>query len=246
MSTSLFDHTSRPAGVKLSADGSGAAAAVRSAPARRAASPTWRDPRLIVGVLLVCGSVYAGVRIVSAADDTVEVWVATDDLAADTVIDPDDLEINRVRFESDDDADRYLPGSSDAPRGARLDRPVGEGEMVPRSAIDTDATGPLVQVPVPVAGQSAPADLAAGDVVDVWVVPSGFPAAAPQPSAAPLRAALVLERAVVIAAEEQSSTLGSVGTRQILLGLDAQATDALDQVLGDLADGSVTLLRHER
>ena len=42
--------------------------------------PGWRDPRILVGVVIVAASVLAGVKILTAADDTVAVWAVRSDL----------------------------------------------------------------------------------------------------------------------------------------------------------------------
>src|SRR5680860_1581770 len=59
--------------------------------ARRSASASWRDPRLIVGLVIVAISVLAGVKLFSSADDTVAVWTVTTDLRSGTIVEEDDL-----------------------------------------------------------------------------------------------------------------------------------------------------------
>src|SRR4051812_29815423 len=58
---------------------------------RRVRPPRWLDLRLVLGVLLVLGSVLLGARVVTAADATVPVWSAAGNLAAGTVLSDDDL-----------------------------------------------------------------------------------------------------------------------------------------------------------
>lgn len=60
--------------------------------ARRAASASWRDPRLVVGVVIVALSVLVGVNLFSGADDTVSVWATTADLRSGTTVGADDLQ----------------------------------------------------------------------------------------------------------------------------------------------------------
>jgi hypothetical protein len=127
--------------------------------------PRWLDLRLVLGVLLVLGSVLLGARVVTAADATVPVWSAAGDLAAGTVLAEDDLVAVSVRL--DDAAGRYL-ATSTQPGGRVLGRAVRAGELVPRSALE-EVTG-LVQLALPVQAGYVPPSLARGQVVDVYAV----------------------------------------------------------------------------
>jgi hypothetical protein len=127
--------------------------------------PRWLDLRLVLGVLLVLGSVLLGARVVTAADATVPVWSAAGDLAAGTVLAEDDLVAVSVRL--DDAAGQYL-ATSTQPGGRVLGRAVRAGELVPRSALE-EATG-LVQLALPVQAGYVPPSLARGQVVDVYAV----------------------------------------------------------------------------
>ncbi len=48
--------------------------------ATRSRRPGWRNPRLLLGIVLVAGSVVLGARLLAAADDTVAVWAVAADL----------------------------------------------------------------------------------------------------------------------------------------------------------------------
>ena len=48
--------------------------------ARRGSRPRWRDPRMLLGLLLVLASVLLGAKVLEAADDTVPVWAVSRDL----------------------------------------------------------------------------------------------------------------------------------------------------------------------
>ena len=50
--------------------------------AKRLQRPSWRDSRLVVGVLLVLVAATLGAKAVASADDRVPVWAAVDDLVA--------------------------------------------------------------------------------------------------------------------------------------------------------------------
>jgi hypothetical protein len=132
---------------------------------RRVRPPRWLDLRLVLGVLLVLGSVLLGARVVSAADATVPVWAATGDLATGTELTAEDLV--RVDVRLDDTAAAYLSAST-RPEGSSLSRAVRKGELIPASALEDPAE--LVQVALPVQAGYAPPGLARGQVVDVYAV----------------------------------------------------------------------------
>lgn len=132
---------------------------------RRVRPPRWLDLRLVLGLLLVLGSVLLGARVVSAADATVPVWAATGDLAAGTVLTSADLVAVDVRL--DDVADSYLSTTA-RPEGRTLARAVAAGELVPRSALIEPAE--LVQLALPVQAGFVPPSLQRGQLVDVYAV----------------------------------------------------------------------------
>jgi SAF domain len=132
---------------------------------RRVRPPRWLDLRLVLGLVLVLGSVLLGARVVSAADATVPVWAAAGDLAAGTVLTPEDLVAVEVRL--DDVAGSYLAAST-RPEGRTLARAVGDGELLPRAALSDPAR--LVQLALPVQAGYVPPSLRRGQLVDVYAV----------------------------------------------------------------------------
>lgn len=132
---------------------------------RRVRPPRWLDLRLVLGVLLVLGSVLLGARVVSAADATVPVWAATGDLAAGTVLTGDDLVAVDVRL--DDSAHAYL-STGTRPEGRTLARALDGGELLPRAALEDPSA--LVQVALPVQAGYVPPGLERGRLVDVYAL----------------------------------------------------------------------------
>jgi hypothetical protein len=132
---------------------------------RRVRPPRWLDLRLVLGVLLVLGSVLLGARVIGAADATVPVWAAAGDLAAGTVLSADDLVVVDVRL--DDAAGAYLSATT-RPAGRPLSRAVGKGELLPRTALEAPAA--LVQLALPVQAGYVPPGLARGRLVDVYAL----------------------------------------------------------------------------
>jgi hypothetical protein len=137
-----------------------------SAPAaRRVRPPRWLDLRLVLGVLLVLGSVLLGARVIGAADATVPVWSVTGDLAQGTVLSTDDLAAVDVRLDAA--AAGYLSTTVD-PVGRTLARAVGARELLPSGALEE--TTDLVQVALPVQAGWVPPSLRRGQLVDVYAV----------------------------------------------------------------------------
>jgi hypothetical protein len=145
---------------------------------RRVRPPRWLDLRLVLGLLLVLGSVLVGARVVSAAATTVPVWAAAGDLAAGTVLTADDVVAVDVRLEGA--AGAYL-ATDTRPAGRTLDRAVRRGELLPRSALDPASD--LVQLALPVQAGYVPPGLVRGQRVDVYAV-AGSSSAAPAPPSA--------------------------------------------------------------
>lgn len=139
--------------------------------ASRLGSPSWLDTRLVLGVLLVLGSVLVGARVLSSADRSQQVWVTTRDLAPGTVLAADDLRQARVRLFGA--TRRYAGADGPKPTGYVVRRGLGSAELLPLSALgrpEQDVAFRDVTVPVP-AGHLPP-ELRHGDQVDVYVTPS--------------------------------------------------------------------------
>lgn len=212
-----------------------------SPPARRLDRRRWKDPRLWVGLLLVAGSVLVGARLLASADDTVAVWVLTEDVPAGRPLDIGALELDQVHFSDDDRQQQYLLGSETPPPSAVAAHDLAAGELLPRSAVADRSGAEVSHLPVVVGASGAPEDLRPGDVVDVWVVP------APGPSGETGPATRVLEQVRVVSADRSSGPLGEAATRQVLLGLSGGAGRPAPSGLGDLltsvSTGSVVLIR---
>ncbi len=136
--------------------------------AARLRRPGWRDPRLLVGLVLVAASVAVGAWAVAAAGRTVPVYAAVGALVPGQTLDADALTVREVRL--DGSADAYLSAREPMPEGLVVQRTVADGELVPRSALGSVDALELRPVAVPVPG-ALPAGLVPGAVVDLWFVP---------------------------------------------------------------------------
>lgn len=207
--------------------------------ATRHRASAWRDPRLLVGVVLVAGSGLLGATLL-AGDATVAVWATRDALAEGEPVRADALVRREVRFSDQSDADRYLAAADTLPGGATLSRDVGAGELLPRAAIAQDQEAPVVELPLRVAAEAVPATVRTGSVVDVWVTPSPDRAATIDGDAA---ARLVLSDVRVLAVSRGGGALGAAAERQVIVGLDQALEPDLAGALAEMAAGDVVLVR---
>jgi hypothetical protein len=138
----------------------------------------------------------------------------------------------RLRFSSDEDADRYLAAGEELPEGAVLLRPVGPGELVPRTALSTEAGG-HVEVPLSLDPGRVPASVRAGSVVDVWVTAG---------EEGGRRSEKLLSEVPVLAVS-RAGGLGSGGSRQVVVGIQSADESQVDQVIARLGRSLVVVRR---
>lgn len=128
-------------------------------------APTWRDPRLGIGVLLVAVSVALGSWLFTRADNSVEVYQAVRTIPSGDSIQPEDIRIVRV---SGGSIPEHYVSPDTLPTSAVALRTVGENELIPLSALGDQRAHELR--PVVLAAESSVAEiLHVGDRVDVWV-----------------------------------------------------------------------------
>ncbi|WP_104530121.1 SAF domain-containing protein, partial [Blastococcus saxobsidens] len=203
---------------------------------RRVRAPGWLDLRLVLGVLLVLGSVLLGARVVSAADATVPVWSAASDLAAGTELTADDLVVVDVRL--DEAASLYLSGNT-RPEGSVLSRGVRAGELLPFAALEEPAD--LVQVALPVQAGYLPPGVQRGRVIDVYAVAD--PAAgATGPAIGSVT--LVVGGVPVQAVSGSSEGVLSTPTTTVQVVVSVPADEAAD-VLAAIAGRPLVVVVHE-
>ena len=134
--------------------------------AARLRKPSWRDTRLVVGLVLVLLSMAIGAKVVAAADDTIPMYAAAASLVPGQPVTQSD--VKRVDVQLGANRNRYVAADHDIAPGTFALRAVRPGELLPSSALGTSADINLKPVSVPV-DEGAAAQLAAGSIVDVWV-----------------------------------------------------------------------------
>jgi len=132
----------------------------------RLKGPSWKDPRLLVGILLVLASVVGVVSLVAAADQTTEAYAASSPIAVGEKLTTDKLHLVKVRL--GDVEQQYLTPESGVPDGLAAVQRIGKDQLLPRESLGRlDA---LDRKPVAVTiDEALPPQAVAGSRVDVWV-----------------------------------------------------------------------------
>lgn len=208
--------------------------------APRLGSPSWLDTRLVLGVLLVLGSVLVGARVLSSADRSQQVWVTTRDLAPGTVLAADDLRSAQVRLFGS--TSLYAGAGGAKPTGYVVRRGLGSAELLPLAALarpEQDVAFRDVTVPVP--SGHLPPELAHGDQVDIYVTPSdkavrsgasgsGLNALAPRLVLKGVTVQRVVRAAGLGASGQDQPVLLTVRPEQVLSVVSAMALGQIDLV----------------
>lgn len=209
----------------LACDGMGVStvpAVYPEVPARRVRRPSWRDPRLLVGLVLVLGATALGGVLVARADDSVPVLAAGTTLVRGDTLSEAGLQVVRVRLDEVDEA--YLAAEDALPADAVALRTVPAGELVPASAVGSAAD--LASRPVALPWQGPrPQGLVRGAAVDLWVAPREGTSSYGTPR-------LAVAGADVFAVDEASSGLGATGGAQVQVMLEPEG---VQQMLAALA-----------
>lgn len=132
----------------------------------RLGKPSWKDPRLLIGILLVLASVAGVVALVDGASRSVPMYVARDALTVGQKVTAGDFNIVQVQLGDVDG--KYLAPEDALADNAVAVRMVPKGELVPRSSIGVvDA---LNRKPVSFTlDEPLPQEIVVGARVDVWV-----------------------------------------------------------------------------
>lgn len=129
----------------------------------------YRDPRLLIGLLLVTVSIGTVIGIVALADEGEEVLAAPRLLVEGERIDRDDLEPRRVVLGLE--VHGYVTTADIPETGIVITRTVGAGELVPLSAVG-DARGPQSTTVVVTLSTALGATVRPGDRLDLWAAPA--------------------------------------------------------------------------
>lgn len=136
--------------------------------ARRLEAPIWLNGRTILGLLLFCGSLLGGQRLIESSSATTLVWATARDLPQDAILGAGDLKPVEIRLPGDLAA-TYI-GSNVSVEGKIVTRAVLAGELLHSGWIsDTASGGEGRSMTLPVPQEHAVGGaLRSGDRVDVY------------------------------------------------------------------------------
>jgi hypothetical protein len=207
--------------------------------ASRLKPPSWLDGRLIAGVVLVLISVAVGAKLVASSDRYDEMWAASHDIAAGSVLTRTDLHEVKVKFHdrsapsTADGADQgYLAATGASVVGQTSSQALFAGQLIPVAAIRATVPNSTRLVTLPVARLHMPKAAAHGMQVDLYVtVKNSDGESAPE---------LVLANVTIADTITDSSGLGDSGGSGVVLVVPVADVDA---VVAAAEAGSVDLAR---
>ncbi|MBX7445420.1 MULTISPECIES: hypothetical protein [unclassified Arthrobacter] len=178
-----------------------------AATAARLKRPSWKDPRLMVGILLVLASVAGVAFLVGSADRTTEVYAARDGIAVGETLTPEN--VVRVKVRLGDAEQHYITASDGLPQGTVAVQRIAKDQLVPRASLGE--VDQLNRKPVAIqVEQSLPSQAVPGARVDVWVAQPDAKNGFSEPK-------LVLPGAEIAEVTTGSTALGSSKTTVLMV-----------------------------
>jgi hypothetical protein len=208
-----------------------------SATAARLKRPSWRDPRLLVGILLVLVSVAGVVFLVNSADRTTEVYAARDGIGVGEALTAENVVRAKVRLGETEQ--HYIPVESGLPEGMVAVQRIAKDQLVPRASLgEVDR---LDRKPVALTiDETLPSQAVEGARVDVWVAQPDARNGYSEPK-------LLLPGAEIAEVTAGSTALGSTKTTVLMVLVEdsqmpallgAQANEAKISVVWNPGGGS--------
>lgn len=188
-----------------------------SAAAARLKRPSWKDPRLVVGILLVLASVSGVITLLAGADRTTEVFAARSSIAVGERITTENVIRTKVRLGETEQ--HYITAASGLPENAVAIQRIGKDQLVPRTSLG--AVDALDRKPVALTvAEALPAQAVAGTRVDVWVAQPDARNGFSEPT-------LLLPGAEIADVTEGATALGSSRSTVLMVLVDDRSMPAL-------------------
>ncbi|MFC0674498.1 SAF domain-containing protein [Brachybacterium hainanense] len=173
--------------------------------------PQWKDPRLVVGIVLVLLSVLLGSLVISRLAETTPVLAAREDIVPGDVITADKLVTVDVRLGETEGL--YVVDPADVPEGSVAMQTIRAGELLSLSSVGQGTDRPLRPVVLPVT-ESVAESVRPGGQVELWRTRAGSDGAQPT-------AELLIDSAVVRRVDEGSA----IGMRSMTVEVLVPAQD---------------------
>ncbi|MGJ9373965.1 hypothetical protein [Nesterenkonia sp. CF4.4] len=138
--------------------------------AQRLRRPSWRDPRLLAGVLIVVLSVSGVIALMTTQNRTTEVYAADRLLTVGDRFSTEDLRVVEVQI--DELSEAYLLVADALPDGTEFIAMVDEGELIPRRALAEEDPQGRQAMTITVEHTLA-RGVEPGRLVDVWAADAG-------------------------------------------------------------------------
>lgn len=194
--------------------------------ARRIRPPGWRDPRLLIGLLIVALSVTGVVALVQTVDEREGYWAASTDIVPGAQVTAEDFHI--VQASMSESSDHYWEADKELPPEFLVSSTILQGELLTqRQVTESDPDG-RQEVGVRVS-EDMPASVTVGSRVDVWV------AAAREDGRGYEEPTKMISNAEVTGTDNNTSAFAAANTTTVYVMLaqdavppvlDAQANDA--------------------
>ncbi|MFW0180164.1 SAF domain-containing protein [Rothia sp. P5766] len=195
--------------------------------APRFKKPGLRDPRLLVGVLIIVLSILATVGLIRATNQTEPYYAVSKDLGIGDRISRENVQVVQVRL--GDAAPQYISAEQDLAEGLVATRPLKAGEILSPNAVSSEVSEGRRLVTL-LLDQYAVSGFSAGNRVDIWVSRKEEGSNSfgdPEP---------IVEGAEIHSVTAQESIIGGTGRSAVEVWVN---NEYLSQVLGASNDGSV-------
>ncbi|MDC5696806.1 hypothetical protein OO014_06010 [Intrasporangium calvum] len=203
--------------------------------AKRLEKPSWRDSRLIVGVILVLASAALGARLVATADNRTPYYVAVENLVAGDRVTASTFRPVEVALA--DGMGGYLRADAPIPQGKLITRDLQAGELVPSSALGEPGEVDVQRVTVRT-DAVATAGLDRGQRVDVYVTTDdATPGSGDEASAGTTR---LLDGVAVVGVHASEGGFGAAARTSVQLYVPAAEVQAVVEAVDH--DAKITLV----
>lgn len=194
--------------------------------APRIRTPGWRDPRLIVGIILVVLSVTGVVALMQSADSRQGYWAASIDIVPGVKVKPEDFHV--VQASMSEAADMYWAAAEKLPSEFYVASTVLQGEFLAQRQVSQADPGGRQQIGVRIS-EDMPDSVTTGSRTDMWVAladPDGRGFEEPHK---------LITNAEVVGMNDNSSAFAAADTMTVYLML---SQDAVPAVLDAQANGA--------